>query len=233
MFQGKLMMALDYHSPAGFNCRGILRNIHSSDWPKFFEKYLRDANCPFKIQGRQETINWLLGLADLVRDNNQNGNVEAFINLDPCWCPNNPDFKAGLMALAKLLQVNGLPMALDKHVLGFDTLRELQTKIHEAVVAVQTVTADPKTDHRLGNILGFQLRTYLVQLGTKHDLACVQKSNVTFLREESQKINYILGIYHNCFSLIKSREAVGWDRVGNEQLSSGFSTLVHIFFSGN
>jgi RLL motif-containing protein 1 len=30
--------------------RGNLRNIHSSDWPKFFEKYLRDVNCPFKIQ---------------------------------------------------------------------------------------------------------------------------------------------------------------------------------------
>uniref|UniRef100_A0A8C0PF59 RNA transcription, translation and transport factor protein n=1 Tax=Canis lupus familiaris TaxID=9615 RepID=A0A8C0PF59_CANLF len=60
-------MALYHHNLAGFNCkdetefrnfivwledqkirhykivdRGNLRNIHSSDWPKFFEKYLRD-----------------------------------------------------------------------------------------------------------------------------------------------------------------------------------------------
>uniref|UniRef100_A0A8C9W1G5 RNA transcription, translation and transport factor protein n=1 Tax=Scleropages formosus TaxID=113540 RepID=A0A8C9W1G5_SCLFO len=62
MFRRKLA-ALDYHNPSGFNCkddtefrnfvvwledqkirhykiedRGNLRNIHSSEWPKFFEK---------------------------------------------------------------------------------------------------------------------------------------------------------------------------------------------------
>lgn len=234
---------LDYHNPAGFNCkdetefrnfivwledqkirhykiedRGNLRNIHSSDWPKFFEKYLRDVNCPFKIQDRQEAIDWLLGLAvrleygdnaekykDLVPDNTKNAdnaakNAEPLINLDV----NNPDFKAGVMALANLLQIQrhddylvmlkairilvqerltqdavakanqtkeGLPVALDKHILGFDTgdavlneaaqilrllhieeLRELQTKINEAIVAVQAIIADPKTDHRLGKV---------------------------------------------------------------------------------
>lgn len=60
----------------------------------------------------------------------------------------------------------GLPVGLDKYILGFDTrdvvlneagqilhllhieeLRELQTKIHAARVAVQVITADPKTDH--------------------------------------------------------------------------------------
>ncbi|XP_038573209.1 RNA transcription, translation and transport factor protein [Micropterus salmoides] len=65
----------------------------------------------------------------------------------------------------------GVPVALDKHVLGFDTgdatlneaaqilrllhieeLRELQTKINEAIVAVQAIIADPKTDHRLGKV---------------------------------------------------------------------------------
>ncbi|KAK5847687.1 hypothetical protein PBY51_016795 [Eleginops maclovinus] len=65
----------------------------------------------------------------------------------------------------------GIPVALDKHVLGFDTgdavlneaaqilrllhieeLRELQTKINEAIVAVQAIIADPKTDHRLGKV---------------------------------------------------------------------------------
>ncbi|XP_077909820.1 RNA transcription, translation and transport factor protein isoform X1 [Halichoerus grypus] len=143
MFRRKLT-ALDYHNPAGFNCkdetefrnfivwledqkirhykiedRGNLRNIHSSDWPKFFEKYLKDVNCPFKIQDRQEAIDWLLGLAvrleygdnaekykDLVPDNTKNAdnaakNAEPLINLDV----NNPDFKAGVMALANLLQI--------------------------------------------------------------------------------------------------------------------------------
>ncbi|XP_034883762.1 RNA transcription, translation and transport factor protein-like [Mirounga leonina] len=219
MFRCKLM-ALDYHNPTGFNCkdetsfrnfivwledqkirhyktedRGNLRNIHSSDWPKFFEKYLKDVNCPFKIQDQQEAIDWLLGLAvrleygdnaekykDLVPDNTKNAenaakNAEPLINLDV----NNPDFKAGVMALnvmaladlqiqrhddylairilvqerltqdavAKANQTKeGLPVALDKHILGFDTgdavlneaaqilrllhieeLRELQTKL--------------------------------------------------------------------------------------------------------
>ncbi|KAK2856786.1 hypothetical protein Q5P01_005521 [Channa striata] len=65
----------------------------------------------------------------------------------------------------------GVAVALDKHILGFDTgdatlneaaqilrllhieeLRELQTKINEAIVAVQAIIADPKTDHRLGKV---------------------------------------------------------------------------------
>ncbi|XP_032203769.1 LOW QUALITY PROTEIN: RNA transcription, translation and transport factor protein-like [Mustela erminea] len=272
------LTALDHHNPAGFNCkdetefrnfivwledqkirhykiedRGNLRNIHSSDWPKFFEKYLKDVNCPFKIQDQQEAIDWLLSLAvrleygdnaekykDLVPDNTKNAdnaakNVEPLINLDV----NNPDFKAGVMALANLLQIQrhddslvmlkairilvqecltqdavakanqtkeGLPVALDKHILGFDTgdavpteaaqilrllhieeLRELQTKINEAIVAVQAIIADPKTKGESWkmNVLGFQFLTYLVQLGTMYALACVWKSNVTFSREES------------------------------------------------
>ncbi|NWU99260.1 RTRAF protein, partial [Upupa epops] len=235
MFRRKLS-ALDYHNPAGFNCRdetefrnfivwledqkirhykiedrGNLRNIHSDDWPKSFEKYMKDVNCPFKIQERQETVDWLLGLAvrleygdnahkykDSTPDgaknaNNTAKNAEPLINLDV----NNPDFKAGVMALANLLQIQrhddylvmlkerltqdaiakaaqskeGLPVALEKHILGFDTgdavineaaqilrllhieeLRELQTKINEAIVAVQAIIADPKTDHRLGKV---------------------------------------------------------------------------------
>uniref|UniRef100_A0A2I2ZPA3 RNA transcription, translation and transport factor protein n=1 Tax=Gorilla gorilla gorilla TaxID=9595 RepID=A0A2I2ZPA3_GORGO len=138
MFQCKLT-ALDYHNPAGFNCkdetefrnftvwledqkirhykiedRGNLRNIHSSDWPEFFQKYLRDVNCRLKIQDRQEAIDWLLGLAvrfeygdnaekykDLVPDNtktadNATKNAEPLINLDV----NNPDFKFNVMMIA-------------------------------------------------------------------------------------------------------------------------------------
>nr|XP_034956231.1 RNA transcription, translation and transport factor protein isoform X1 [Zootoca vivipara] len=246
MFRRKLS-ALDYHNPAGFNCRGEadetefrnfivwledqkirhykiedrgnLRNIHNAaEWTKSFEKYLKDVNCPFNVQERQETIDWLLGLAvrleygdnaDKYKDptpegaknaDNASKNAEPLINLDV----NNPDFKAGVMALANLLQIQrhddylvmlkairilvqehlsqeavakanqskeGLPVALDKHILGFDTgdavlneaaqilrllhieeLRELQTKINEAIVAVQAIIADPKTDHRLGKV---------------------------------------------------------------------------------
>ncbi|NXJ71306.1 RTRAF protein, partial [Rostratula benghalensis] len=237
MFRRKLT-ALDYHNPAGFNCRdetefrnfivwledqkirhykiedrGNLRNIHSEDWPKSFEKYMKDVNCPFKTQERQETVDWLLGLAvrleygdnaEKYKDSTPDGaknadnaakNAEPLINLDV----NNPDFKAGVMALANLLQIQrhddylvmlkvsfrltqeaiakasqskeGLPVALEKHILGFDTgdavlneaaqilrllhieeLRELQTKINEAIVAVQAIIADPKTDHRLGKV---------------------------------------------------------------------------------
>nr|XP_048272962.1 RNA transcription, translation and transport factor protein-like [Myodes glareolus] len=199
MFRLKLT-ALDYHNPAGFNCKD--------------ETEFRN----FIIQEQQEAIDWLLGLAvrleygdntekykDLVPDNRKSNdntakNAEPLINLDV----NNPDFKAGVMALANLLQIQrhddylvmlkaicilvqerltqdavakanqtkeGLPVALDKHILGFDTgdavlneaaqilrllhieeLRELQTKINEAIVAVQAIIADPKTDHRLGKV---------------------------------------------------------------------------------
>ena len=31
-------------------------------------------------------------------------------------------------------------------------LRELQTKINECIVAVQTITANPKTDTKLGKV---------------------------------------------------------------------------------
>ncbi|KAB0338043.1 hypothetical protein E2I00_012782, partial [Balaenoptera physalus] len=178
--------------------RGNLRNIHSSDQPKFFEKYLRDVNCSFKIQDGQEGTDWLLGLAvsleygdnaenykDLVPGNaktadNATKNAEPMINLDV----NNPNFRAGVMVQANFQRAltqdavastnpaeEGLPVGLDKYILGFDTrdvvlneaaqilhllhieeLRELQTKIHAARVAVQVITADPKTDHRLEKV---------------------------------------------------------------------------------
>ncbi|MCJ8737159.1 hypothetical protein PDJAM_G00020840 [Pangasius djambal] len=241
MFRRKLT-ALDYHNPSGFDCtdetefrnfivwledqkirhykiedRGNLRNISSSEWPKSFEKYLRDVSCPFSVQERCEAIDWLLGLAvrfeygDNVEkyrnctpaaevNNATQKPADPLINLDS----NNPDFKAGVMALADLLKIQkhddylvmlkairilvqerltpdaiskaskakeGLPVALDKHILGFDTgdatlneaarilrllhieeLRELQTRINEAIVAVQAIIADPKTDHRLGKV---------------------------------------------------------------------------------
>ncbi|XP_016423068.1 RNA transcription, translation and transport factor protein [Sinocyclocheilus rhinocerous] len=240
MFRRKLT-ALEYHNPTGFDCkdetefrnfivwledqkirhykiedRGNLRNIPSSDWPKYFEKYLQDVNCPFSAHERQETVDWLLGLAvrfeygdnvekyrnckPITEASDVQKSADPLINLDS----NNPDFKAGVLGLANLLKIQrhddylvmlkaikiliqerltpdaiakasqakeGLPVALDKHILGFDTgdatlneaarvlrllhieeLRELQTKINEAIVAVQAIIADPKTDHRLGKV---------------------------------------------------------------------------------
>ncbi|XP_046886867.1 RNA transcription, translation and transport factor protein [Hypomesus transpacificus] len=240
MFKRKLT-ALDYHNPSGFDCkdetefrnfivwiedqkirhykiedRGNLRNIPSSEWPKYFETYLQDVNCPFSVKERPEAVDWLLGLAvrfeygdnvdkykncpQATATSNTEKPSDPLIHLDS----NNPDFKAGVMALANILNIQrhddylvmlkairiliqerlspeailkasqskeGLPVALDKHVLGFDTgdatlneaaqilrllhieeLRELQTKINEAIVAVQAIIADPKTDHRLGKV---------------------------------------------------------------------------------
>ncbi|XP_062302484.1 RNA transcription, translation and transport factor protein [Osmerus eperlanus] len=240
MFKRKLT-ALDYHNPSGFDCkdetefrnfivwiedqkirhykiedRGNLRNIPSSEWPKSFEMYLQDVNCPFSVQERPEAVDWLLGLAvrfeygdnvdkykncpQATATSNTEKPSDPLIHLDS----NNPDFKAGVMALTNILNIQrhddylvmlkairiliqerlspeailkasqskeGLPVALDKHVLGFDTgdatlneaaqilrllhieeLRDLQTKINEAIVAVQAIIADPKTDHRLGKV---------------------------------------------------------------------------------
>ncbi|KAJ7345382.1 hypothetical protein JRQ81_001332 [Phrynocephalus forsythii] len=197
---------------------GSCRPSTTTTRPGSTAEYLKDVNCPFTVQERQETVDWLLGLAvrfeygdnaDKYKDSTPEGaknsdnaakSAEPLINLDV----NNPDFKAGVMALANLLQIQrhddylvmlkairilvqerlsqdavakanqskeGLPVALDKHILGFDTgdtilneaaqilrllhieeLRELQTKINEAIVAVQAIIADPKTDHRLGKV---------------------------------------------------------------------------------
>ncbi|XP_072895938.1 RNA transcription, translation and transport factor protein [Hemitrygon akajei] len=240
MFRRKLA-ALEYHNSGVFDCkdevafrnlivwledqkirhykieeRGNLRNVQNNEWPKHFEKYLADVNCPFKANERQENIDWLLGLAvrleysdnvdkyknctaDNVRNDTPKG-TDPLINLDV----NNPDFKAGVMALANLLQIQrhddylvmlkairilvqerlspeaiakanrikeGFTVSLEKHLLGFDTgdatlneaarvlrllhieeLRDLQTRINEAIVAVQSIIADPKTDHRLGKV---------------------------------------------------------------------------------
>lgn len=240
MFRRKLT-ALDYHNPNDFTCtdetqfrncivwledqkirhykiedRGNLRNIPSADWPKAYQKYLQDLNCPFGVEERQEAVDWLLGLAvryeygdnvdkykncqPLAVSSNSDKAVDPLVNLDS----SSPDFKAGVTALANILKIQrhddylvmlkairiliqdrlspeaitranqnreGIPVALDKHILGFDTgdatlneaaqilrllhieeLRELQTKINEAIVAVQAIIADPKTDHRLGKV---------------------------------------------------------------------------------
>ncbi|DBA13530.1 TPA: hypothetical protein GDO54_018664 [Pyxicephalus adspersus] len=83
--------------------RGNLRNIHSSEWPKQYEKYLKDVSCPFKLQERQEAIDWLLGLAVRLEygDNaakyqvakplntEATKSVEPLINLDAMYSDND------------------------------------------------------------------------------------------------------------------------------------------------
>lgn len=75
-----------------------------------------------------------------------------------------PDPKVRLAALSKILktaphpnppQNEGMSIHQPSDVLKLlfvQDLRELQTKINEALVAVQTVTADPRTDTRLGKV---------------------------------------------------------------------------------
>lgn len=55
------------------------------------------------------------------------------------FLPSSPD--AVLNEAAQILRL-----------LHIEELRELQTKINEAIVAVQAIIADPKTDHRLGKV---------------------------------------------------------------------------------
>uniref|UniRef100_A0A8C8DFI4 RNA transcription, translation and transport factor protein n=1 Tax=Oncorhynchus tshawytscha TaxID=74940 RepID=A0A8C8DFI4_ONCTS len=218
MFRRKLT-ALDYHNPSGFDCkdetefrnfivwledqkirhykiedRGNLRNIPSSGWPKSFEQYLQDVNCPFTVEERQESVDWLLGLAVRLE---YGDNVEKYKNCPPATATeaakpsdplihldsSNPDFKAGVLGLASLLKIQRhddylvmlkairiliqerlTPEAIAKanatlneaaqilRLLHIEELRDLQTRINEAIVAVQAVIADPKTDHRLGKV---------------------------------------------------------------------------------
>lgn len=76
----------------------------------------------------------------------------------------HPDPKIRLAALAKVLKTSPHPEPLQTEVnlvnqpsdvlklLFVQDLRNLQTKINEALVAVQTVTADPRTDTKLGRV---------------------------------------------------------------------------------
>uniref|UniRef100_K1PKI9 Uncharacterized protein n=1 Tax=Magallana gigas TaxID=29159 RepID=K1PKI9_MAGGI len=94
---------------------------------------------------------------------------------------NDADFKAGVTSLSMILQIpphtdhleqlKGEQLPLDQTDLGFDTgdyiineaakilrlihiknLRDLQTQINSAIVGVQALIANPKTDSRLGKV---------------------------------------------------------------------------------
>ncbi|KAI5643596.1 putative carnitine deficiency-associated protein domain-containing protein [Phthorimaea operculella] len=77
----------------------------------------------------------------------------------------HPDPKFRLAALAKILKTAPHPEPTSKDqgfvvqqpsdvlkLMFVQDLRNLQTKINEALVAVQTVTADPRTDTKLGRV---------------------------------------------------------------------------------
>ncbi|XP_026333603.1 RNA transcription, translation and transport factor protein [Hyposmocoma kahamanoa] len=76
----------------------------------------------------------------------------------------HPDPKFQLAALARILKTSPHPEPTKSEVniiqqpsdvlklLFVQDLRDLQTKINEALVAVQTVTADPRTDTKLGKV---------------------------------------------------------------------------------
>ncbi|XP_028178999.1 RNA transcription, translation and transport factor protein [Ostrinia furnacalis] len=76
----------------------------------------------------------------------------------------HPDPKMRLAALAKILKTAPHPDPLKTEanmiqrpsdvltLLFVQDLRDLQTKINEALVAVQNVTADPRTDTKLGKV---------------------------------------------------------------------------------
>ncbi|XP_073249220.1 RNA transcription, translation and transport factor protein-like [Porites lutea] len=199
-----------------------LRDVKSSEWMKTFRKYLDDLKCPVEFSQKPSVVDWLLAHAVRVeyaenaekfnsagqkdkKEPDEGGTVEgsldeSLINLTV----ENPDLKAGVTSLSKLLSLPEHPdhfvllqalhsliegklsseaiktdkkgkkadvIPLNKVELGFNTgdsavneaakiirllhvtdLRELQTRINEAIVAVQAITANPKTNQSLGRV---------------------------------------------------------------------------------
>ncbi|CAG2061920.1 unnamed protein product [Timema podura] len=180
MFKRKLT-ALDYHSQDTFDIsdenqfrnlviwledqkirhykiedRQPLRDIKSADWPKAFKRYRNDLACPVQGDKDSENLEWLLSFALL--------NVTA-----------HPDHLITLKAVSKVVQRRLSAEALENpdsvivkvfsnsdyvlnqaakilRLLYIHDLRDLQTKINECIVAVQSVTANPKTDTKLGKV---------------------------------------------------------------------------------
>ncbi|XP_068681780.1 RNA transcription, translation and transport factor protein-like [Montipora foliosa] len=200
--------------------REQLRDIKNSGWLKALRKYLDDLTCPVNISQKLSVLDWLLAhavrleYAENVEKYNSTGQKDekqqggdksslddSLINLSV----DNPDLKAGVTSLSKLLNLPHHPdhfvllqavrsliegklsqespksgkksgkkvdiIPLNQVKLGFDSgdsaineaakiirllhlteLRELQTRINEAIVAVQAITANPKTDQSLGRV---------------------------------------------------------------------------------
>jgi len=196
-----------------------LRDINSKVWPREYEKYCKDLNCPFTSE--KTRLDWLVRKAikfaytdDEAKYQKQTSeNVRNIKNDAPVVTSSNildnldfesPEFKTGVDNLAKALKVtphpsnhlltleaiskvivraaaegnpaghntkDGTPFPILEADLGFDLgdyllnqaakvlrllyiqdLRDLQTKINECVVTVQAITANPKTDTKLGKV---------------------------------------------------------------------------------
>lgn len=199
--------------------REPLRQFHSNEWIKAYNQYKDDLACPIVSGKLAEEMDWLLSYAvrleyldDVEKLKNlkmekQQAVVPQIISSNPLdnLDFHSPDFKAGVNALAKLLNIachpdhlitlkavskvvaarltpealenphtviiKGTPFPIQEADLGFDTgdyvlnmaakvlrllyihdLRSLQTSINESIVQVQTLTANPKTDTRLGQV---------------------------------------------------------------------------------
>ncbi|PKU30378.1 hypothetical protein llap_19319 [Limosa lapponica baueri] len=81
----------------------------------------------------------------------------AIISIVMYWMNEEDLLKAERVINVRLLHGRRLYAVLNEaaqilRLLHIEELRELQTKINEAIVAVQAIIADPKTDHRLGKV---------------------------------------------------------------------------------
>ncbi|EGI67192.1 PREDICTED: UPF0568 protein C14orf166 homolog [Acromyrmex echinatior] len=204
--------------------RQKLRDITSSEWPKTFEKYCNDVDCPI-TKNEIDQLEWFIGYAiwlefgddcqkyqqvigSKAKDVKKEMKVPSIKSTNPL---DNLDFdsdafKKGINSIAKLLNVpkhsdhlitlqacsklvcnklntdaikqsNSAAYAknksLTKTIIGpsfnmgdgmldnaakglallyIQDLRNLQTKINETIVAVQNITANPKTDTKLGKV---------------------------------------------------------------------------------
>lgn len=83
-------------------------------------------------------------------------------------------------------------------LLHIEELRELQTKINEAIVAVQAIIADPKTDHRLGKVGRWEDEEYL-PLDTGLFFVCYSMKSDCLSWEKLEK--HILKFCASCWSV--------------------------------
>lgn len=204
--------------------RKNLRDIHSPEWPKVFEQYCNDLNCPITSKNEADLLEWFIGhtiwldFGDDCKKYQQVIGSKAKINEEiniPSVKSANPldnldfesdGFKTGISSVAKSLKIpkhpdhlvtleacsklvcnklnsngvkqpNNAPVVKGKSLTamslksGFNMndvildnaakglsllyiqdLRNLQTKINETIVAVQNITANPKTDTKLGKV---------------------------------------------------------------------------------
>ncbi|MGH0192512.1 UNVERIFIED_CONTAM: hypothetical protein FKN15_017039 [Acipenser sinensis] len=71
-------------------------------------------------------------------------------NTKPCCSQGDAVFDSSLPVIHTDATLNEAAAIL--RLLHIEELRDLQTRINEAIVAVQAIIADPKTDHRLGKV---------------------------------------------------------------------------------